>query len=93
MRVRRPRCGADDGIDGGSTVAIGGSATELPNVRRRDVDLDAATVKFAGPNARVCALDEWSVEIIARRLRAHLHEPDDLLCVRSNASPKRAASR
>ena len=79
----------------GSMVAAlsrsGGSATELPNVRRSDVDLDAATVKFAGPNARVCALDEWSVETIARRLRAHLHEPEDLLCVRSNASHKRAA--
>ena len=46
---------------------------------------------FSGPNARVCPLDEWSTETIARRLRALLHEPDDLLCVRSNASPKRAA--
>ena len=79
---------------GSMAVALsraGASATELPDVRRRDVDLDAATVRFTGPSARVCPLDAWSVEIIARRLRAVLHEPDDLLCVRSNASPRRAA--
>ena len=69
----------------------GASAAELPNVRRRDIDLDAATVAISGPNARLCTMDEWSVQVIERRLRAVLHEPDDLLCVKSNASPRRAA--
>ena len=94
---RRVCAYADPGVAptmGSMAVALaraGGSAAEMPDVRRRDVDLDAATVMFSGPNARICQLDEWSTETIARRLRAVLHDPDDLLCVRSNASPKRAA--
>ena len=94
---RRVCAYADSGVAptmGSMAVVLsraGGAVAELPYVRRRDVDLDAATVVFSGSNARVCPLDEWSTETIARRLRAHLHDPDDLLCVRSNASPKRAA--
>ena len=72
-------------------VRTGASAQEVPYVRRRDVDLDAATVTLRGPNARTCPMDTWSVETVERYLRAHLVDPDDLLCVRSVAVPERAA--
>lgn len=69
----------------------GGSAREIPYVRVRDVDLDAATATFTGPNARTVALDEWSANTIERYLRLYLAEPDELLCVKSVAVPERAA--
>ena len=69
----------------------GGSAPELPNVRRRDVDLDAATVKFTGPNARTCALDPWSVDALAEYLSANAVALDDLLCVDADTAPESAA--
>ena len=68
-----------------------GSAAELPNVRARDVDLDAATVRFAGPHERICALDPWSAEALTRYLDANPVAPDDLLCVNADTAPDRAA--
>ena len=68
-----------------------GSAAELPNVRARDVDLDAATVRFSGPHERICALDPWSAQALARYLDANPVAPDDLLCVKADTAPDRAA--
>ncbi len=95
---RQIRGNADPG--GGPTrrsVAValyssGASAPEAGDVRRRDVDLDAKTVKFSGPAARVCALDDWSVQTIHRYLRAHPETaPDDRLCVAATTAPEHAA--
>ena len=70
----------------------GASAIEAGDVRRQDIDLEARTVKFAGPAARVCALDEWSARAIARYLRAHPDTaPDERLCVAAITSPEFAA--
>ena len=60
-------------------------------VRVQDIDLNAATVAFVGPCARVCALDEWSVRVIARYLRANPDTaPDDRLCVKADTPPQTA---
>ena len=70
----------------------GATATETGDVRRSDVDLEAKTVRFRGPNARVCALDDWSVRAIRRYLRAHPDTaPDDRLCVAATTAPQHAA--
>lgn len=70
-----------------------GSATaqELPLVRAGDVDLDAATVALSGPNARLCALDPDSVAVIAEYVKANSPAADQLLCVRADTAPERAA--
>ena len=68
-----------------------GSAAELPNVRARDVDLDAGTVRFAGSHERICALDPWSAQALADYLDANPVAPDDLLCVEADTAPDRAA--
>ena len=69
----------------------GGSAAEAAAVRAQDIDLDAGTVTFGGPHARVCALDEWSVGTIARYLRANPNTaPDEPLCVKAHTPPQRA---
>ena len=69
----------------------GGSAEEAAAVRVQDIDLNAATVAFVGPCARVCALDEWSVRVIARYLRANPDTaPDERLCVKADTPPQTA---
>ena len=67
-----------------------GSAAELPNVRARDVDLDAGTVKFAGSHERICALDPWSAQALADYLDANPVAPDEPLCVKADTAPDRA---
>ena len=70
-------------------LSSGASAIEAGDVRRQDVDLEAKTVKFAGPAARVCTLDEWSAQAIARYLRAHPDTaPDERLCVAATTPPE-----
>ena len=70
----------------------GASAAEAGDVRRSDVDLEARTVRFRGPNARVCALDDWSVQAIRRYLHAYPDTaPDDRLCVAATTPPEYAA--
>ena len=69
----------------------GASAEEAAAVRVQDIDLDAATVAFVGPCARVCALDEWSVRVIARYLRANPDTaPHERLCVKADTLPQSA---
>ena len=69
----------------------GGSAAEAAAVRIRDIDLDAGTVTFSGPSARVCALDEWSAQTIARYLRANPPtSPEQRLCVTARTFGERA---
>ena len=75
-----------------AVASSGATATEAGNVRRQDVDLKARTVRFSGPAARVCALDEWSAQTIARYLRAHPDTaPDERLCVAPTTPPEFAA--
>ena len=70
--------------------SAGGSAAQVAAVRAQDVDLGAGTVTFAGSYARVCALDEWSVRVIARYLRANPTAPGERLCVKADTPPQRA---
>ena len=67
------------------------TAQQLPLVRAGDVDLDAATVALSGPGARLCALDPDSVSVIAEYLEANSPAADELLCVRADTAPERAA--
>ncbi|WP_419927238.1 hypothetical protein [Candidatus Poriferisocius sp.] len=70
----------------------GGTAAEIAGVRMCDVDLDAATVEFAGPEARTNPLTGWGAETVARFLR--LNPPADvdaLICVSGRTGPRLAA--
>ena len=67
------------------------TAVDVASVRAKDVNLDNKTVRFRGPSARVCALDEWSYQAIGTYLRANPTEPDELLCVKAGMSQRRAA--
>ena len=70
----------------------GGTASEVGAVRRRDVDLDAATVAFRGAAARVGPLDEWSAAMVARFLANNPPmQPDERLCVTDRLDAQRAA--
>ena len=78
----------------GALVALSrasGSAPALARARASDVDLDAATVRFTGPDARTCALDPWSHKTLAGYFKANAPAPDDLLCVDADTAPERAA--
>jgi hypothetical protein len=68
----------------------GGSAATVAAVCFGDIDLDAATVTFTEP-ARVCVLDEWSTQTIARYLRANPDVSADVpVCVKAGTSAERA---
>ena len=72
----------------------GGTAKEIAALRLGDVDLEAATVAFGGPAARINPLDGWSVEMMRRFLVNQRSKPlgaDDLLCVSAGSDPVRAA--
>ena len=72
----------------------GGTPKEIATLRLGDLDLEAATVAFGGPAARISPLDEWSVEMMRRFLANHRREPlstNDLLCVSEGSDPVRAA--
>lgn len=95
--LRRVRAHADPGVapsKRSAAVAIlcaGASAAEAAAVRVRDIDLDAGTVTFSGASPRVCALDEWSAQTIARYLRANPPtSPEQTLCVTARTSGERA---
>ena len=95
---RRIRGNADPGgAPSRQSVAVavsssGATAIEAGDVRRQDIDLKFKTVTFTGPAARVCALDEWSAQAIARYLRAHPDTaPDERLCVAATTPPEFAA--
>ena len=96
---RRIRGNADPGgSPSRRSVAValfssGASAIEAGDVRRQDIDLEARTVKLAGPAARVCTLDEWSAGTIDRYLRAHPDTaPDERLCV-ADTTPREFAAQ
>ena len=70
----------------------GGTASEVAAVRRRHVDLGAATIAFYGTAARVGPLDQWSVETVWRFVRNNPVVPDgDPMCVTVATDPSRAA--
>ena len=72
----------------------GGTPKELATLRLGDLDLEAATVAFGGPAARINPLDGWSVEMMRRFLANRRREPlgsNDLLCVSEGSDPVRAA--
>ena len=70
----------------------GATATEASNVRLADIDLQAGTVAFSGPAARIGPLDAWGVETVDRFLRNNPPvADDDVLCVKPSTDPARAA--
>ena len=72
----------------------GGTAQEIAALRVGDVDLEAATVAFGGPAARVNPLDGWSVKMMRRFLANQRRQPlsaGDLLCVSEGSDLVRAA--
>ena len=72
----------------------GGTPKEIAALRLGDVDLEAATVAFGGPAARVNPLDGWSVKMMRRFLANQRSEPrgtGDLLCVSDGSDPVRSA--
>lgn len=72
-----------------AVMRSGGSAPNTADVRVKDVDLDAATIRFA--DGRVCELDDWSAETIARYLDANpTLGDDDRLCVKPSTAADRA---
>ena len=50
-------------------ASAGGSATNIARVCVEHIDLNAATVAFCGPAARVGSLDGWAVRAVRRYLR------------------------
>ena len=72
----------------------GGDAAEIGFVRRRDVDLSAATVTFRGAKARTNPLDKWSAETVELWLHNNPEvAPGDLLCVSHTTDSRVAAQR
>ena len=97
QELRRIRGHADPGgRPSRRSVAValfstGASALEASKVRAKDVDLEAKTVKFSGPRARVCSLDGLSVQTLARFLRSNPTAADERLCVKATTPPEVAA--
>ena len=76
----------------------GGTASEIAEIRRKDIDLGTATVSFGGcdaPNnaldARTNPLDEWGLATIEKTLRWRHVAVDERVCVRPTVSSTRAA--
>ena len=77
-----------------AAASSGGTANEIAALRLADVDLDAATIAFGGPAARLNPLDAWSAEMMKRFFADRRYEPlsdTDRLCVGTDADPVRAA--
>lgn len=94
----RVREHADSGLVGSRRSLLvvfsfaGGTATEVARVRMGDINLQAATVTFAGLASRVNPLDNWGVSRIARFVRNRPPVPSDhLICVTGRVRPERAA--
>ena len=70
----------------------GGTATEIARVRIEDIDLDKATVVFAGAAARVAKLDDWGARAVRRYVRDNSPVAAGVpLCVSVRATPEREA--
>lgn len=68
----------------------GGTATEIARVRIDDIDLDNATVVFAGTAARVAKLDGWGARAVRRYVRDNSPIVAGVpLCVSVRATPER----
>lgn len=68
----------------------GGTATEIARVCIGDIDLDEATVVFAGAAARVAELDDWAVEAVRRYVRDKAPVEDGVpLCVSVRSTSER----
>lgn len=84
--IEQGRAFSDPGpiTDGGSlmfALVEVGRPSEVTRVRTRDIDLDAGTVAFSGPAARVCPFSEWGLRIVRLFFaNAHPLAPDDLVC-------------
>ena len=60
----------------------GATPLEAAGVRMRDIDLDAGTVAFLGPAARINPLSEWGRQTVKLFLENRLPlAPDDLVCL------------
>ena len=72
---------------------VGGSAQEIAAVRRCDIDLDAAAVRFGGVTARVGLLDDWGVDAVGMFLSGagSVLGATDRLCVAEGTGPERGA--
>jgi len=91
------RAFADSGLATGRRALLvvlaeaGGDAAEIAQVTVDDVDLDAATVRFRGPAARINPLTEWGRATTRTVLRT-AEPPSGLrLCVSNEISLERAA--
>ena len=86
--IDRGRIFADRGpiTAGGSFVfalaEAGGQPSEMAAMRMRDIDLDAGTVTFFGPAARICPFNEWGLQM-AKLFFGNVPPlaPDDLVCL------------
>ena len=77
----------------GAAVALataGGTATDIAQVRGRDINLDQATVALAGNPPRTGRLDEWATQVLQRYLRDNHAAADDApLCISTRSTPER----
>ena len=92
-RVRSLVNDAPKGSRQGPVVALataGGTATDIAPLRARDINLDQATVVFAGNPARTGRLDKWAIQVLHRHLRHNTTAADDEpLCIATRSTPER----
>lgn len=67
-----------------AALLSGGSLKDAAALRARDVDVDARTVRFR--DGRVCALDAWSAQTIAKYLAANPTAANTRLCVTADTT-------
>ena len=68
----------------------GGTATDIAQVRAKDINLDEATVAFVGAAARTGPLDGWAMGVLHRHLRDNDTAADDTpICVKTRSTPER----
>ena len=71
-------------------ATAGGTATDIAQVRAKDINLDEATVAFVGAAARTGPLDEWSVRALRRHLRHNAAiGPGVPVCIRTRTTLER----
>ena len=71
-------------------ATAGGTATNIAQVRAKDINLDEATVAFVGAAARTGPLDEWAMGVLHRHLRDNDTAADDApICVKTRSTPER----
>ena len=92
-RVRKWADHAPQGSRQPLAVALafaGGTAAEIARVRIGDIDLDKATVAFAGGAARVGPLDDWAAQAVRRYVGDNSPVAVDVpVCVSARTTPER----